>query len=259
MESYGLDVSNENSLVALVSDKFRESISKIPPELLNRTQDDIIKLAYDDYPDLQPPGSDIILRRALWDEYNRAIASGSQMVMSNIYRDTMQVSQFYELLRLHPKRLAFLLTQPQSDKNNSRAILELSWKQMRKIMLAEPEIDKKTGLPDSSALDRKLKLFIYLDQRENGLPIQRIHQKTTSTNTNLNVGIDANPTVKGLSPAASEDEVNRLLEEVKQRLLSTPSAPVPMIAKSDCKTIEPKLVLPVESSYRDAKKAEVKR
>lgn len=220
----------------MVPDTFRNHIESVPEELLNRKEFDIIKICYSEESDGYPPAIDIVLRMRFWEEYNRAQADERNIVVKNIFHEVCTHPTFYRIIA-NPKRLAYILTEPLQDSFQSKSILGMSWKKMRSIMLAEPGVNNKTGLTDTKLLDTQLKLFQYLDQRENGMLIQRIKQETTNTNVN----VDAN---KAIEQVNTEEEVRRILEAVKDRLAILPTPP------------EPKLVLPVEQSHRDAGRKE---
>jgi len=239
-----LDLSNPRSLLNLVSENLRLRIAEIPDEFLNRKEHEIINLCYSDEPDGRPGAIDSVLRRNFWDEYNRVLADElPAMLMKNIYQETCSLQTFNRILHDY-KRLAYIITEPHRDKVKSQYALDCVWEKIIKLAKMDPEISTKTGLPDSKVWDLQLKLFQFLEQQKHGSLIHRIKQETT----NLNVEVDGN---KVIAQANTEEEVRKILEQVKARLSILPTPPQPQI--------EPRLVLPTEIAHRDAKKAEVER
>lgn len=159
------------------------------------------------------------------------------MRMSKIFEGVCSDFTFYTAIK-NPKRLAYIITEPVRDKANAGYILDIGWKKMQELASMEIPVNHKTGMPDAKILDLKLKLFQYLDQRENGTLVQRIKQETTNLNVDISPG-------KSQVPTNSEEEVRGLIHQLRQNLAQIPIPP------------EPKLVLPTEMSHRDAGKKEL--
>ncbi len=183
---------------------------------------------------------DSVIRRNFWDEYNRVQADELDAInLTNVFRETCSKETFYKLVR-DPRRLAYMLTEPHRDKVKSQYALDCVWDKIIALAKRDPEVNTKTGLPDSKVWDLQLKLFQFLEQQKHGSLIQRIKQETT----NVNVAMDG----KDLQKFRSVEEVDRRLAELEAQL----QKPIAIAS-------EPRLVLPIEQAHRDAKKAEVER
>lgn len=192
-----------------------------------------------------------MLRQKFWEEYARAQEHGDHMILKRVYEGVTVLSNWQRIVA-NPRRLAYILTEPLRDQHEKKSLLSLGWHKIRSIMFAEPGINNKTGLTDTKLMDTQIKIWQFLYEYEHGKSVQKIQQE--NKNTNLNVEINGD---KAITAANTEEEMKKLLADIKARLAEVPMPPEPKIAISAC--TEPKLVLPMEQAHRDAKKAEVER
>lgn len=214
------------SIQSLVPPRFKEAIDLIPENLLNKSENEIVEAVYgswDNVIDL-----DVDVRRSFWKRYNIAIASEQPMSAVSIYSGACSENYFYQLLK-DPKRVAFIITEPANDKVKSQYLLFLSWPKIRKILTADPAINPRTGQPDSKLMALQFEVFKYLNDRENGLAIQKHQYDINQKNLNVNVTAEqAKELADGLTPEQREERL-KFLREKREALISGQQQQAPVI------------------------------
>lgn len=198
-----LDTTNPRALINLVTENMQEAISKIPMEMLNLPDDELIPMVYGrEY----PSEVDYALRRNFWKEYSHAQKSFTDMRMVKIYEGVCSQQAFNVTVKNY-KRLAFIVTEPMEERQRKSYLLNMLSRDMLKLAQMDLPIDPKTGNPDPKFLDMKMKLYQFLYTDEHGSPIQRIKQESINTNLNYEAPLSATPmTIQQI------DEKLRLLE-----------------------------------------------
>lgn len=205
------------SIQSLVPDRFSQAIQQIPEELLNQTEDFVVEKAYGSWGNI--PELDVDLRRNFWQLYNVAILTEDSIPAGKLYTGICSMNYFYTLLK-EPGRVAFLITEPAKDKVKAKHLLFLSWPRMRKILMMDPAINSKTGQPDMKLMSLQFELFRYLDERENGMAIQKHQYDINQKNLNVNVSAEqAKELTGGLSPKETEEKLQALRQK-REALMS---------------------------------------
>lgn len=204
----------------LVSPKFAEALSLIPPEWRLLDEDALVDIALGGWHKVQP--LDLSLRRNFWVKYSVAVAEQIPITNESLYNGVCAEPTFYNLLK-NPARIAFITTEPRTEKEKADHLLHLAWKRIRDILEATPGVNNKTGLKDAKLPELQTKIFQYLDQRQNGKLIERhqhhIKQETIQTN------IDGGKLESHLTP----QEVDKRLRELDEKLALPPAQAIPDI------------------------------
>lgn len=179
------DRENPRSLINLVPPVVKlclEELEKLHPQYLNLCEEDLKEVLYGR--GKEPPRFDNMLRIQFWGELYRAQRKGGAFSIPNVYHEVCSPATFYKYIR-HPKVLAWLICPLTDYLTSVTEMLTLSISQMRDILIL-PNLDIR-GNPNVKLLETKLKVFMVLDARKNGMVVQRVENK----NMNLNLTADA--------------------------------------------------------------------
>lgn len=214
------DLSNPQHFINLVPASIREAVLRIPPELFELTERQLILRTFKAE---VPDDLDSELRISFWDEYNDKFTDMKPMLIENIIKGICSRANFNSVILKNPYRTLYMVTEISVIKNRLKHAFHLHLNEMVRIGKMKEEINAKTGTTDTKLLDLKFKIFEYLDQRLHGSLIQRtqtqIEQK--SVNVNINTTIESQPQ----TPEAIDMEIQKLEQELSQHQALPPAQP----------------------------------
>jgi hypothetical protein len=146
------------------------------------------------------------LKKRFWQEYQRALARNEESISPiAVYQDLCTRQYFYFSIVNNEEIFAWLLSPLTDFDLMTEEALEFSIERIRAELLTLPLYDAK-GKFDNYAAGTLLAAAKFLDARVKGSPLQRIEQKNLTVNLHKNSG------------AVSKDDLNKELEEIRQRL-----------------------------------------
>lgn len=167
---------NPRCLLHILPPKLSERIrhlSKVEPDLFSMLEADLWKELV--FRKRRPSETLQVLRLQFWIEYNRAQASMSNMKMNNVYGDLCDQMVFYMYME-KIENLVWLLCPYGANKSKMVIALNKGINDFMEI-LGAPNF-KENGNLDIMTVNAKIKIFNLIDCRLNGMPTQKIDQRT---------------------------------------------------------------------------------
>lgn len=185
--------STREFAITLLRDEFAEAVNRLPPELQNRTQDELEI-------DRKPTDIDYFLRKNLWKLVENA-QNGliSEIRAPDIYKGVCSKQVFHNVVNT-PLRVAWLMTIPHQDQELMEAGLAIGLKNLIKFVSKEPTVETAGAF---------IKAIEFLTNR--------VHGPLVQTTRNLNLNVNKNSPAK--EPPKTPSDVNARLEELKGKLL----------------------------------------
>jgi len=224
MESQLDTPRHKHPAMTVVTELFSKAIEAIPQELLELEEHELVEKVYGDK---HPSSYDKKLRFNFYQEYNRAIQTGSTVINKAIYDGVCTVQAFLNIIR-DPGKLAYILCPPEHDVQKRQHIIDMGLRRLKEIMSMRPQVNQKTGLVDTKLLELQTKILIFMYEHEYGKAVetQNVNQTTKSFNVNVT------------QPQLSPQELDAKLAELRAKALEQP--------------MENKIALPVERVVQEA-------
>lgn len=197
-----IDESDPRSLINMVSPRFKEAIRdlyKNHPDLTEQSEKDLYRI-------VQPSFQLDELRLSFWVEFNRAMDTGSTMMMKNAYSCVMTGDLFHKMIR-RPEVVAWIITVPRQHKISCEAKLNYLSNEIEE-MVKTPwyKLDKKGNkLIDPKTANVFLKIYQLMENRVHGGAVQRLEQKTAT----ISLG----------SRGGTDDELRQELEKLRSKAI----------------------------------------
>lgn len=180
--------------------KILEKVQEIPKELLELEEQDFLK-------DFEPNKKDLLLRKAFWEEYDRVQAENlPTMDMSRVYEKVMSKQAFYGVV-YNPKRLAFLILQPERLNPKFKRIMDHGIARLEDLVV-NAKLQFPNGHMDAKGAKIVLEVVEFLYTRVYGSVIQK-HQ-VQQQNLHLHAKV---PQAGGNVPIEAQ------IEQLKEKLV----------------------------------------
>lgn len=213
---------------SLVSPKFAKAIANLPEEFKGLSEEDLIEKAFGSIEKVLP--LDIDLRRNFWNSYSIAVASEGTITNESVYDGVCAERTFFKVME-DPSRVAFIITESSTDKQYADHLLYISWHRMKHILAQTPEKNTRNGMLDTKLMDLQIKLFQYLDERQNGKQSQtHIHEVNQKT---VQINMTADEALKQKHPThLTHQEVDKRLADLEEIAALPPPQQTPEIIDS---------------------------
>lgn len=198
-----------------------ESITKHSPNF-QKSLESLKKSSWLDKDDMEfrkihekhpPPVLVSRLRFSFWCQYDMALNNNrKQLSIAQVYGGLCTEKTWWDILNDH-HYFSFILCPPPDYVNVAKEALNYGMDRVREILAAKIVDDE--GNMNPRAAEVLLKTVMMLDARVKGAVIQKIDQRTLNVNTT----IPNQPTL----PPAEVKELNKLIEETKQKLSAPPT------------------------------------
>lgn len=216
LENNFFDETDPRSFINLVPVKLKELIKVVPDEFWNMTESEIIKQIWGKQVSTAPPEWSKV-RLALWRQYDIKVKNQyvSQIKVTDFLKGIFDSPRFYSELEKNPAKTRYLSMEAMENWVKHEDVLSLGIDEMRKIMLMEPAVNARTGVPAYELFKLKFEIFRFLEERQNP-------QKKVVQNENLNVNVKATPAdlSRFRNMAEIDAEIARLEAESKPALMS---------------------------------------
>ena len=150
----------------LNSDKMRERIAAVPEEYLNKSEEDLEKLA-------SPSLTDELIRMRFWTEYDYCVQAGEpKLVAIHIFNGVCSEGYFYDTFLKSPEKLAWMLSYTKRYEETMEALLKVATRRTSELLglsIKKP----RGGDWDPAKASVLLKVIQMVDNRQRGMAIQK--------------------------------------------------------------------------------------
>lgn len=193
---------NPKSVINVVSDRLREQMKKIPPEILGMS-DKEFRHHY------EAPWTVEQLRIAFWDEFWLTTDNNAKaMRMAAVYARVCPKERFYDYIR-HPLALAYIVRPPRDYILSMRSLLDIGMERFYEIL--NLPLEGPNGKIDTRLLGEIVKIVSLVDNRVKGAVAQKIVVDQTTKSLSVNVN-------KNYEIPKSEAEIKRELIEIEKEI-----------------------------------------
>jgi len=170
--------NNPKCVINMVTDKLREYMRALPPEMLSAGAKDLRKR-------LDPGWTVEQLRIAFWDEFFLTVDNDHPtMRMAAVYGKICNREHFYDLIK-HPLTLAYMLQPPADYMYKMRALLDMGLERFHEVL--NMDVAHKDGSANTKLITEIIKIVALVDNRVKGAVAQKLTIDQTSKNLNYNV------------------------------------------------------------------------
>lgn len=209
-----LDREQPRSIINLVPPKVGklfEEAYKALPDLFFMSQHKLYKKISKDYGRVTP--TDHRLRMSFWQEYDRAQADQTSIIMTNVYKGVCTREYLYGTYLQLPYNVAWLLCAPATYEVAMEEALSFGIDQLRDI-LETPHKDPKTGKVDTKLAALKAKIITTLDIRVKGAVTQKVDNRHLHISTSKKGMQEVYAAVEG----KTMDDLDAKLARLEKRL-----------------------------------------
>lgn len=200
---------NPKCVINLVSNRLRELMRELPPELLMMPINKLRK-------QLDPGWTVEQVRIAFWDEYFLTVDNDAEtMRMSAVYGKVCAREHFYDYIK-HPLTLAYILQPPADYMYKMRAMLDMGLERFDEILRLP--LENPNGTINTKLVSELVKVVALIDNRVKGAVAQKISIDQTSKNLNVNV-------TQKYEPPKSAREIQQELHDIEQEIKQLSSSP----------------------------------
>jgi hypothetical protein len=204
---------NPKCVINLVSNRLRELMRELPPELLTTPVNKLRR-------QLNPGWVVEQIRIAFWDEYFLTIDNEeTSMRMAAVYGKVCAKEHFYDYIK-HPLTLAYILQPPSDYMYKMRAMLDMGLERFDEIL--HLPLENPNGTVNTKLISEIVKVVALIDNRVKGAVAQKLTIDQTSKNLNVNV----NQTYEAPKSAR---EIQQELHDIEQEIKQLSSSPSPEI------------------------------
>ena len=206
------DEDHQFSVVNLVPPSLKERMlarRKENPEFFEMDEHDLLK-------ELRrrchtPSATDHRLRMKFWMEYDRAMSTYTKMSIPRLCEGVCTVPIFLEYVFKRPHRVSWIMLPPVNYADRMVEALNYGLDQMREI-LDLPMVDGN-GKVDHKLAAMKIAVFKMLDDRSNGVAVQRLEQKSI----NIQASVDGSELkqIRLLADSMSTKQIKDRLKDAK--------------------------------------------
>lgn len=167
-----IDDSDPDSIVNLISPTLKKKVIELytkHPEYLDMSEFELRVVC-------QPNEKTETIRILFWEEYHRAMRSGTKMRVSNIYHGAVSVGNFYTQVFNVPERLAWILCPVQEHMVTLKIGMDAAKENITKIL--KMKIFDEQGQLLSKEAQVFLKTYEMVTNRVLGSVVQRVDQRT---------------------------------------------------------------------------------
>lgn len=176
------DSDDNDSVVNMLSDRLRDAIIELEPELFDMTEGELRR-------EVKPTQTDYALRVSLWREIEKAWISGrGKIVTRQILAGICTEGYFYNKFLKDPRKVAWLVLPAQTYAKEMEAILMRFTQRYHEI--ADLEFVDAKGKVNVKVAELVLKAGQEVANRVKGLAVQRIAQTSKSEKRSVSVSMN---------------------------------------------------------------------
>lgn len=193
--------NDPKSLVNLVTDRMRELMRQLPPELLGQSEKELRRR-------LDPTWLQDQLRLAFWDEYFLTIDNNqNRMRPGAIFANCCSKETFYTQIE-NPLFLAFLTKPPAGYMLKMRSLLDMALERMREILTLD--LTNPNGTVNTKLIAEIVKIAALADNRVKGAVTQKIQIDQTSKNLHVTTNYE---------PPKTHQDLDKELKDIENQIL----------------------------------------
>lgn len=194
-------------------------LSKLPPEDLNLTEEELLTK-------IEPNVKDSQMRIGFWSSYEKkTFTLTNKITARDFYENVCSRQAFFKKIKDHPYKLLWYLVRPKSYDIHLKECLDVGLQKLRDEILTA-KIQFPNGFLDPKAAAVVMQALVFLDNRVRGPLAQRLEINSTTTSKNINVNINQEQKPKNL------EELNQRIESLRAQLDGARAIPM-LEANSD--------------------------
>lgn len=213
------DPQNEASVINMVPEEIAKRLKEVheaSPEYFDKDEQELYSFLR--HNKATPTATDNRLRLKFWYEYDRAKEAQSKLNVTNVISNVCSRELFYAHYLKRPTKVAWLLCPPTNYSHKISEALEFGLEQMRDILASPHVITDKDGNQigiDHKLASLKLQVFKVLDDRKNGMAVQKVEKK--SAHIHAVIPPNDRKLIGQMAQEHTEEDLLKKLEEAKRK------------------------------------------